>query len=190
MTGATNPRSPFDPENIAAFRGLSDMAMVSDTESISASNPQLNDDSGMPVSYSTETASSPLTPFASIRIFPELPITDLHVFLYSKRPGTPAATLADQIPGNISRDRAGRLRHLAAEKHRIFAESFIGQELEVVVETGTKRGLLKGISKNYLDIRFAGDASLAGQCVTLKPFSWQDDALRAELVLSPVPGLR
>ncbi len=120
----------------------------------------------------------------------ELPITDLHVFLYSKRPGTPAATLADQIPGNISRDRAGRLRHLAAEKHRIFAESFIGQELEVVVETGTKRGLLKGISKNYLDIRFAGDASLAGQCVTLKPFSWQDDALRADLVSSPVPGLR
>jgi threonylcarbamoyladenosine tRNA methylthiotransferase MtaB len=113
----------------------------------------------------------------------ELPITDLHVFPYSKRPGTPAATLPDQIPGDVSRERAGRLRHLAAEKHRIFAESFIGQELEVVVEEGTKRGLLKGISRNYLDIRFAGEASLAGQCVTVKPASWQDDTLRAELVL-------
>jgi threonylcarbamoyladenosine tRNA methylthiotransferase MtaB len=113
----------------------------------------------------------------------ELPITDLHVFPYSKRPGTPAATLADQIPGNVSRERAGRLRHLAAKKHRIFAESFIGQELEVVVETGRKTGLLKGVSRNYLDIRFIGDASLAGQCVTLKPMSWQDNTLRAELLL-------
>ncbi len=113
----------------------------------------------------------------------ELPITDLHVFPYSKRSGTPAATLANQIPGNVSRERAGRLRHLAAEKHRIFAESFIGQELEVVVETGRKTGLLKGVSRNYLDIRFAGEASLAGQCVTVKPAFWQDDTLRAELVL-------
>ena len=113
----------------------------------------------------------------------ELPITDLHVFPYSKRPGTPAATLTDQIPGNVSRERASRLRLLAAEKYRTFAESFIGQELEVVVEVGAKAGNLKGISRNYLDIRFAGEASLAGKCVTIKPFSWQDDALLAELVL-------
>ena len=112
----------------------------------------------------------------------ELPITDLHVFPYSKRPGTPAATLTDQIPGNVSRERASRLRFLAAEKYRTFAESFIGQELEVVVEVGAKTGYLKGVSRNYLDIRFAGDSSLAGQCVILKPLSWQDGSLLAELV--------
>ena len=111
-----------------------------------------------------------------------LPITDLHVFPYSKRPGTPAAALPDQIPGNVSRERAARLRHLAAEKYRRFAEGFIGQELEVIVEDGTKTGLLKGISRNYLDIRFAGESSLTGQCVTVKPIAWQDDALLAGLV--------
>jgi len=111
----------------------------------------------------------------------ELPVTDLHVFPYSKRPGTPAATLSGQVPGDVSRERAGRLRHLAADKHRLFAESFLGQELEVVVEAGTKTGLLKGVSRNYLDIRFAGDVSLAGKCVTVKPFAWLDEALRAEL---------
>ncbi len=110
-----------------------------------------------------------------------LPVTDLHVFPYSKRPGTPAATLSGQVPGDVSRERAGRLRHLAADKHRLFAESFLGQELEVVVEAGTKTGLLKGVSRNYLDIRFAGDVSLAGKCVTVKPFAWLDEALRAEL---------
>ena len=111
-----------------------------------------------------------------------LPVTDLHVFPYSKRPGTPAAELAGQVPGNVSRERAARLRQLAADKHRLFAESFIGKELEVVVEAGTKTGLLKGVSRNYLDICFAGEVSHAGKCVTVRPIAWQDDALRAELV--------
>jgi threonylcarbamoyladenosine tRNA methylthiotransferase MtaB len=111
-----------------------------------------------------------------------LPITDLHVFPYSKRPGTPAATFSDQVPGNVSRERAARLRHLAADKYRLFAESFVGQKLEVVIEDGIKKGLLKGVSRNYLDIRFAGEHSLAGQCAMVKPVSWQDDSLRAVLL--------
>ena len=115
-----------------------------------------------------------------------LPITDLHVFPYSKRPGTPAAVLPAQIPGNISRERAKRLRQLAEEKHRLFAEGFVGKEIEVVVETGSKTGLLKGISRNYLDIRFSGEQTLAGQCVWVRPVAWQDHVLRAELSPSTV----
>ena len=115
-----------------------------------------------------------------------LPITDLHVFPYSKRPGTPAATLPDQVPGNVSKERAERLRHLAEEKHRFFAESFVGKDLEVVVEAGSKKGLLKGISRNYLDIRFPGDSTLAGQCVWIRPIAWQDNVLRAELPPSTI----
>ena len=111
-----------------------------------------------------------------------LPITDLHVFPYSKRPGTPAASLPDQISGSVSRERAARLRNLAVEKHRLFAENFFGQELEVVVEGGTMNGLLKGVSRNYLNIRFAGEPSLAGQCIMVTPISWQNDALFAERV--------
>ncbi len=110
-----------------------------------------------------------------------LSITDLHVFPYSKRPGTPAATLPDQVPGNISKERAERLRHLAGEKHRLFAESFVGKDLDVVVEAGAKKGFLKGISRNYLDIRFPGESTLAGQCVWVRPIAWQDNVLHAEL---------
>ena len=106
-----------------------------------------------------------------------LPLTDLHVFPYSKRPGTPAAGYSDQVPGDVSKARAERLRHLAAEKHRSFAEGFIGEELEIVVESGEKEGLLKGVSRNYLDIRFSGDAALSGQCVMVKSVCWQDDGL-------------
>jgi threonylcarbamoyladenosine tRNA methylthiotransferase MtaB len=112
-----------------------------------------------------------------------LPITDLHVFPYSKRPGTPAANFPDQVPGDISKERAGRLRMLASDKYRAFAESFIGEELEVVVESGLKTSFLKGVARNYLDIRFSGDMALSGQCVVVKPDSWQEGALHAKLLI-------
>ena len=57
-----------------------------------------------------------------------------------------------------------------------------GLALHTVVEDGTKAGLLKGVSRNYLDIRFAGESSLMGQCVLVKPVAWLDDALLAELM--------
>jgi len=111
-----------------------------------------------------------------------LPITDLHVFPYSKRPGTPAAAMSDQVPGNVSKARAEKLRSLAKIKYERFAEGFINQELEVIVETGARKGLMKGFSRNYLDLRFPGDQSLVGQCVKVKPVAWDDHFLRAERV--------
>ncbi len=94
---------------------------------------------GFPGETEEEFASS----FAFIS---SLPVTDLHVFPYSKRPGTPAANFPGQVPGDISKQRAERLRLLAADKYRTFAEGFIGKEVEVVVESGIKDGLLKGVS--------------------------------------------
>jgi len=111
-----------------------------------------------------------------------LPITDLHVFPFSKRPGTPAAIMSKQVPGKTSRERAGKLRNLAELKYRRFAEGFINTELEVIVESGSRNGLLKGISRNYLDVRVDGDRSMVGQCVMIKPVAWHESALLAEPV--------
>jgi threonylcarbamoyladenosine tRNA methylthiotransferase MtaB len=111
-----------------------------------------------------------------------LPITDLHVFPFSKRPGTPAAEMPAQVSSDVSKKRAARLRSLAATKQQHFAEALIGQELEVVVENAAKGNLLKGISRNYLDIRFSGDAKLAGQCVMVRPVRMENNVLVAELI--------
>jgi threonylcarbamoyladenosine tRNA methylthiotransferase MtaB len=111
-----------------------------------------------------------------------LPITDLHVFPYSKRPGTPAAEMTEQVPGDISKGRAEKLRFLAATKHAEFAQGFIGSELEVIVENTSRENMLKGISGNYLDVRFSGPLTLAGQCVHLEPVSWKEGFLLAERV--------
>jgi len=111
-----------------------------------------------------------------------LPVTNLHVFPYSRRPGTPAAAMPSQVPGNISKARAGQLRDLAERKYASFAEGFVGQTLEVIVETGTSKGLMKGVSRNYLDLRFPGDQSLIGQCFMVRAVSRNDRALLAEPV--------
>ena len=111
-----------------------------------------------------------------------LPITNLHVFPFSKRPGTPAAAMGNQVPGKISKGRAEKFRSLAERKYKLFAEGFINTELEVIVETGSINGLMKGISRNYLDVRIDGDQSMVGQCVMVKAVAWDESALRAERV--------
>ena len=59
-------------------------------------------------------------------VLEELPITYLHVFPYSKRPGTKAAAMADQLAGNIKDERVARLRLLSEQKKRAFYRQQLG----------------------------------------------------------------
>jgi len=111
-----------------------------------------------------------------------LPITGLHVFPYSQRPGTPAASMPGQISSRVSKIRAEQLRTLASEKSRCFAERFLGQVLEVVVESGAQEGVVKGVTRNYLEIHFPGSPLLAGRCALVRPVRWTHDRLYAESV--------
>jgi threonylcarbamoyladenosine tRNA methylthiotransferase MtaB len=66
------------------------------------------------------------------RLIEELPFTYLHVFTYSPRPGTPAASMGNQVPVHIARDRNKILRDLAAEKKREFMQRFVGKKVEAI----------------------------------------------------------
>jgi threonylcarbamoyladenosine tRNA methylthiotransferase MtaB len=66
------------------------------------------------------------------RMIEELPFTYLHVFTFSARPGTPAATMPRQVPVNVARGRNRMLRELAAEKRLAFMRSFVGREVEAI----------------------------------------------------------
>jgi len=104
----------------------------------------------------------------TFELIAELPVSHLHVFPYSKRPGTPAAQMPDQVAGNVSKVRAERLRELGQLKLQEFAARSIGQTLEVIVESGSRNGLLKGVARNYLDVQFAGPDTLAGTAVEVQ----------------------
>jgi threonylcarbamoyladenosine tRNA methylthiotransferase MtaB len=69
---------------------------------------------------------------ATRRLIQELPFTYLHVFTYSARPGTPAATMPNQVPVQVGRERNKILRDLAAEKKLAFMQSLRGKQMEAI----------------------------------------------------------
>lgn len=86
-----------------------------------------------------------------------LPFTYLHVFTFSARPGTPAATLPKQIPVHIARERNRMLRELAEEKNRAFRESLLGQTLDAITLSAGDDGSTEAITDNYLPLRIRGE---------------------------------
>ena len=89
-----------------------------------------------------------------------LPLADLHVFPYSRRPRTRAASMTDHLhPAVISR-RAARLRTIAALKKELFLEKSLGRELLVLGQkVDTSSGITRGISREYIQAEFEGSAA-------------------------------
>jgi len=87
-----------------------------------------------------------------------LPLTYLHVFPFSARPGTAAFGFGDRVPAGHIRTRCSRLRQLGSRKRLAFHRRFIGRSVRVLTESrrDPQTGLLKGVSSNYLPVLFEG----------------------------------
>lgn len=85
-----------------------------------------------------------------------------HVFSYSKRKGTPAATFPDQVPEREKKARAQHLRDLSEAKSLAYRQQFIGKTLAVIVEEGCEQGM----SENYLKVQLDANGH------TLQPNDW------------------
>lgn len=86
----------------------------------------------------------------------------VHVFRYSQRKGTPAASYKNQISGTVKKERSERLRNLADESEKIFLDKQIGKTLAVLFEE--KDGSFNtGHSKNYLKVYVESQEYLEGQ---------------------------
>jgi threonylcarbamoyladenosine tRNA methylthiotransferase MtaB len=98
---------------------------------------------------------------ATRRLVEDLPFTYLHVFTYSARPGTPAATMASQVPVQVARERNRILRELAAKKRRAFMHTFVGKPVEVITLSAAGAndagGYTEGLTDNYLPIWLKGN---------------------------------
>lgn len=79
-----------------------------------------------------------------------IPYGNLHVFPYSVRPGTRAASMPGQVPRNVARERADTLIALGKVKQHDFANQFIGQEVEVLVENIRDNGAASGWTREYV----------------------------------------
>jgi len=82
-----------------------------------------------------------------------LNISYLHVFTYSERPNTHAATLAGIVPKSVRTKRSKMLRGLSAKKRRAFYESQIGRKRTVLFEGENKEGYIHGFTENYVKVK-------------------------------------
>ncbi|KQU17228.1 MULTISPECIES: tRNA (N(6)-L-threonylcarbamoyladenosine(37)-C(2))-methylthiotransferase MtaB [Peribacillus] len=94
--------------------------------------------------------------------------SELHVFPYSKRTGTPAARMEDQVDEDVKNERVHRLISLSDQLAKEYASRFEGEVLEVIPETKLENGLYEGYSDNYMKIVFPATEEMVGDIVKVK----------------------
>jgi threonylcarbamoyladenosine tRNA methylthiotransferase MtaB len=121
------------------------------------------------VGFPGETEEQFMNTYHFIR---DMKFAELHVFPYSKRTGTPAARMEDQVDEEEKNDRVHRLIALSNQLAKEYAIQFEGEVLEVIPETEyTEKpgnGLLMGYSDNYLKVVFKADHDLIGRLVKVR----------------------
>jgi threonylcarbamoyladenosine tRNA methylthiotransferase MtaB len=94
------------------------------------------------------------------RLIDDLPLTYLHVFTYSARPGTPAAAMPTQVPPVVARERHHILQELAAKKKLIFMKAFVGRPVNAItlnsVHTSPDGDFTEALTDNFLKLRVPG----------------------------------
>ena len=94
----------------------------------------------------------------TLELVQQTPLTHLHVFTYSPRPGTPAADMTPHVPDAVKKARSELLRGLGAEKNYLFRKEQVGNHLQAVLESSqeARNGELTGLTDNYLKVAVSG----------------------------------
>ena len=92
----------------------------------------------------------------SLAFVARLGFSRMHVFPYSRRTGTPAARMTDQVPEPVKKERVHRMQALARKKTTAFEQSFLGETLRVLFETRVD-GVTDGLTDNYIRVYVADD---------------------------------
>ena len=116
-----------------------------------------------------------------------LDISYLHVFSYSERPNTVAATMDGKVPKAVRSKRSKMLRGLSAKKRRAFYESQLGSIQNVLFEGENKEGYIHGFTRNYVKVKAPWNPNLVNTIheVVLKEID-QDGLVRFEFVSAVV----
>lgn len=97
-----------------------------------------------------------------------LPISKLHVFPYSERPGTDALKIPHSISPEEKQRRSHLLLALSEEKHHRFVSQEIGTERRVIWEHAVKNERMYGFTENYLRVRHEANEGLLGSVSTVR----------------------
>jgi tRNA-2-methylthio-N6-dimethylallyladenosine synthase len=105
-------------------------------------------------------------------------------FIYSQRPGTPAASLPDDVSHEVKQQRLARLQELLNHQARAISDTMVGSTQRVLVERPSKKDKqeLAGRTENNRWVNFAGPASLIGRFVDVDIVEARPQSLRGRLV--------
>lgn len=106
----------------------------------------------------------------------ELRFSAIHVFPYSRRPGTPAAAFPDQVPEAVKHERVRRVREKEALYSLEYRSRFIGREVSVLAE-GEKDGVYEGLSDTYIRVRMRGQGLQRGHIYEVHISSADEEGL-------------
>lgn len=110
--------------------------------------------------------------FEKSRIFVEkVSFYETHIFKYSKREGTKAASMEHQVPEQIKTERSAVMLELSKRKQREYEENFIGKSVEVLVEEEIikdGRRYQTGHTREYMKVAIEGDKSLQNELLSVK----------------------
>lgn len=102
------------------------------------------------------------------RFLNELDISYLHVFTYSERENTLAASMPDVVPGSVRADRSKMLHILSDKKRRKFYEDNLGATTHVLFENDIEDGMMHGFTDNYIRVTAKYDPVLINEIKRIK----------------------
>ena len=116
-----------------------------------------------------------------------LPVTQLHVFPYSERPGTSALSIPYVVDAREKKHRAHKLLKLSDEKMRAFYAAHIGQEADVLFEKAARGKAMHGFTDNYIRVELSPNQAKEEYDnqiirVRLGGFNFDQSSLKAELL--------
>ncbi|HWA19729.1 MAG TPA: tRNA (N6-isopentenyl adenosine(37)-C2)-methylthiotransferase MiaB [Devosia sp.] len=124
----------------------------------------------------------------TLSIVREVGYASAFTFKYSVRPGTPGATLPDQIPEDVKTERLARLNELVTAQMRDFGRSVVGRTLDVLLEKkGRMPGQLGGRSPYLQAVHLAAPEHLIGQVLPVEIVAAGNNSIEGKIVTRPEP---
>lgn len=117
----------------------------------------------------------------TIQTIQEIQFSKLHVFPYSRRSGTKADLMEDQVPETIKKERVHKLLELSKELEISYMKQFLNQEITMISET-FKDGYLLGHTGNYLSVKVKGEEELLHQTIFVRITSLEYPYVCAEMI--------
>ncbi|HEX4853040.1 tRNA (N6-isopentenyl adenosine(37)-C2)-methylthiotransferase MiaB [Arenimonas sp.] len=123
---------------------------------------------------------------ATLKLVEDIGFDQSYSFAYSRRPGTPAANLHDEVPADVASARLHRLQAAINANARRISQAMVGTVQRVLVEGPSARNPdeLTGKTENMRNVNFPGHPRLVGQFVDLRITEARTNSLRGEVVVS------